>query len=58
MLATSEKYSMKNSYNKNIFYLNEKNICDKNIFYETQIFLNIFWLNENFYFDIMKKKVI
>ena len=42
MLATSEKYSMKNSYNKNIFYLNEKNICDKNIFYETQIFLNIF----------------
>ena len=28
-----EKYSMKNSYNKNIFYLNEKNICDKNVSY-------------------------
>ena len=48
MLATSEKYSMKNSYNKNIFYLNEKNICDKNIFYETQIFLNIFDLMKIF----------
>ena len=28
-----EKYSMKNSYDKNIFYLNEKNLYDKNISY-------------------------
>ena len=27
------KYSMKNSYNKNIFYLNEKNMYDKNVSY-------------------------
>ena len=32
-ICSSEKYSMKNSYNKNIFYLNEKNIYDKNISY-------------------------
>ena len=25
-ICSPEKYSMKNSYNKNIFYLNEKNM--------------------------------
>ena len=31
-MCSSEKFSMKNSYNKNIFYLNEKN-NDKSICY-------------------------
>ena len=26
-------YSIKNSYNKNIFYLNEEKTCDKNVSY-------------------------
>ena len=30
-MLSPEKYSMKNSFNKIIFYLNEKNMCDKNI---------------------------
>ena len=30
-VCSSEKYSMKNSYNKNIIYLNEKNIYDETI---------------------------
>ena len=32
-ICSPEKYSKKNSYDKNIFYLNEKNIYDKNISY-------------------------
>ena len=28
-IRSLEKYSMKNSYNKNIIYLNEKNLYDK-----------------------------
>ena len=32
-ICSPEKYSTKNPYNKNIFYLNEKNIYDKNISY-------------------------
>ena len=40
---------------KFIFYLNEKNIYDKNISYWIQIY---FLLSENIYFGIMKKKVI
>ena len=32
-ICLPENYSMKNSYNKNIFYLNEKDIYDKNISY-------------------------
>ena len=33
-ICSREKYSMKNSYDKNIFYLNEKKIIyDKNISY-------------------------
>ena len=30
-ISSPEKYSLKNSYNENIFYLNEKKIYDKNI---------------------------
>ena len=32
-ISSPEKYSMKNSYNKHIFYLNEKNKYDQNISY-------------------------
>ena len=32
-ICSPEKYSMKNSYNKYLFYLNEKDIYDKNISY-------------------------
>ena len=32
-ICSPEKYSMKNSYNKNIFYLNKKNMFDKNVSY-------------------------
>ena len=32
-MCSPEKYLMKNSYKKNIFYLNEKYIYDKNISY-------------------------
>ena len=31
--CSPEEYSMKNSYNKNMLYLNKKNIYDKNISY-------------------------
>ena len=51
-ISSPEKYSMKNSYNKNIFYLNEKNIYDKNISYWIQIYFD--WTK--IYFDIMEKK--
>ena len=41
---------MKNSYNKKIFYLNEKNIYDKNISYWIQNYFHwikiLFWYNE------------
>ena len=51
----TEKYSMKNSYNKNI-------LLERKIYiYMIKIFLlhtNLFWLNENIFFDIMRKKVI
>ena len=29
-ICLPEKYSVKHSYNKNIFYLNDKNIYDQN----------------------------
>ena len=33
-ICSPEKYSIKNSYNKNIFYLDEKKqTCDKNVSY-------------------------
>ena len=32
-ICSPEKYSMKDSYNKKIFYLNEKNVYDKNVSY-------------------------
>ena len=32
-ICSPEKHSMKNSYNKNIFYLNEKNSFDENVSY-------------------------
>ena len=32
-ICSPEKYSLKNLYNKNKFYLNEKNIYDQNISY-------------------------
>ena len=32
-ICSSEKYSMKNSYNKNVFSWNEKNMYDKNVSY-------------------------
>ena len=53
-ICSSEKYSMKNSYNKNIFYLNEKNIYDETISNWIQIYFD--WMK--IYFYIMKKKVI
>ena len=51
-ICSPEKYSMKNSYNKYLFYLNEKDIYDKNISYWIQIYFD--WMK--IYFDIMKKK--
>ena len=53
-ICSPEKYSMKNSYNKSIFYLNEKNIYDKNISY----WIKIYFDRMKIYFDIMEKKVI
>ena len=50
-ICSSEKYSIKNSYNNNIFYLNEKNICDQNIAYWIQIYFD--WMK--IYFDITEK---
>ena len=50
-ICSPQKYSMKNSCNKNIFYLNEKNIHDKNVSYWMQIYFD--WMK--IYFDIMKK---
>ena len=37
-ICSTEKYSIKNSYNKNIFYLNEKKIYDKNVSYRIKIY--------------------
>ena len=51
-ICSREKYSMKNSYNTNIFYLNEKNIYDKNVSYWTQIWFD--WIK--IYFNIMNKR--
>ena len=42
---------MKNSYKKNIFYLIEKNMYDKNVSYWIQIYFD--WIKA--YFDILKK---
>ena len=53
MCCSLEKHSMKDSDNKNIFHLNEKNVYDKNVSYWLQIYFN--WIK--IYFDI-KKKVI
>ena len=50
-MCSLEKHSMKNSDNKNIFHLNEKNAYDKNVSYWLQIYFN--WIK--IYFDIMKK---
>ena len=50
-ICSPEKYSMKNSYNKNIFYLNEKNIYDINISYWIKIYFG--WMK--IYLGIMKK---
>ena len=44
---------MKNSYNKNIFYLNEKNIYDKNISYWIQNYFH--WIK--IYSDVLKKAI-
>ena len=49
-MCSPEKYSMKNSYNKNIL-LEWKNIYEKNISYWMQIYFD--WMK--IYFDIMKK---
>ena len=51
-IRSPEKFSMKNSYNKNRFYLNEKNMYDKNVSYWIKIYFD--WIK--IYFDIMKKK--
>ena len=67
-ICSPEKCSMKNSYNKSIFYLNEKNMTEwkyilmlwkkgwynENIFYWIKICFD--WIK--IYFDIMEKKVI
>ena len=50
--CSPEKYSMKNLYNENIFYLNEKSIYDKSVSYWIQIYFD--WLK--IYFDNMKKE--
>ena len=50
-ICLPEKYSMKNSYKKDIFYCNENNIYDKNVSYWIQICFD--WIK--IYFDIMKK---
>ena len=52
-MCSPEKHSMKNSDNKNIFHLNEKNVYDKNVSYWLQIYFN--WIK--IYFDIMKKVI-
>ena len=51
-ICSPEKYSIKNSYNKNIIYLNEKNIYDKNISYWIQIYFDLMKIH----FDIMEKR--
>ena len=53
-ICSPEKYSMKNSYNKNIFYLNEKNMYDKNISY----WIKIYFVWMKIYLGIMKKSDI
>ena len=52
-MYSPEKHLMKNSDNKNIFHLNEKNMYDKNVSYWLQIYFN--WIK--IYFDIMKKVI-
>ena len=49
-ICSVEKYSMKNSYSKNIFYLNEKIYMIKMFLIEYKFFClneNIFWYHEN-----------
>ena len=50
-ICSPEKYSMKNWYHKNITYLNEKNIYDKNASYCIRICFD--WIK--IYFGIRKK---
>ena len=51
-ICSPEKYSLKNLYNKNKFYLNEKNIYDQNISYWIQTYFD--WMK--IYFDILEKR--
>ena len=51
-ICSSEKHSMKNSYNKNIYYLMKICVNDKNVSYWIQI-IYLDWIK--IYFDIMKK---
>ena len=53
-ICSPEKYSIKNSYNKNIFYLNEKKTHDKNVSYWIQNYFD--WIKTFWYHE--KKKVI
>ena len=53
-MCSPEKYWMKIPYNKKIFYLNEKEIYNKNISYWKKIYFN--WLT--IYFHIIKKNDI
>ena len=49
-ICLPEKYSVKHSYNKNIFYLNDKNIYDQNASDWIQIYFD--WIK--IYVEIMK----
>ena len=54
-ICSPEKYSIKNSYKKNIFYsIEKKYVYDDNVSYSIQIYFD--WMK--IYFDIIKKKLI